>query len=297
MKWKECPGWGHKTLVMGILNATPDSFSGDGLISAHDTVQRALATARAQFEAGADILDVGGESTRPGADTVDAATEKARILPLIEEIRSAFPGILISADTYRADVAEAALNAGADIINDVWALRADPDMAPMLAGRNAGVVLMHNRSRPNDILSDGRLGTEYVGADYAHVVEDVSRALIQCVEEAVDAGIDRERIAVDPGIGFGKTVTQNLALLGHLRRLKSHVGLPVLIGPSRKSFVGRVLDTPVEDRLEGTAAAVASGVMNGADIVRVHDVREMVRVVRMIDAVKSAPADGKESPE
>ncbi|MGB0554469.1 MAG: dihydropteroate synthase [Alphaproteobacteria bacterium] len=297
MKWKEYPGWGRKTLVMGILNATPDSFSGDGLISEHTTLERALAAARSQCEAGADILDVGGESTRPGADTVDAATEKARILPLITEIRAAIPDILISADTYRADVAEAALDAGADIVNDVWALRADPDMAPMLAERNAAVVLMHNRSRPNDILSDGRLGTEYVGADYPHVIEDVSRALIQCVEEALDAGIDWGKIAVDPGIGFGKTVTQNLALLGHLRRLKSHVGLPVLIGPSRKSFVGRVLDTPVEDRLEGTAAAVASGVMNGADIVRVHDVREMARVVRMIDAVKSAPADGKESPE
>ena len=294
MKWKECPGWGRKTLVMGILNATPDSFSGDGLISAHDTVERALAVARAQCEAGADILDIGGESTRPGADAVDAATEKARILPLITEVRLAFPDILISADTYRADVAEAALDAGADIINDVWALRADPDMAPMLAERHAAVVLMHNRSRPNDILSDGRLGAEYVGANYAHVVEDVSRTLMEIVEEAVGFGIERGRIAVDPGIGFGKTVTQNLALLGHLRRLKAHVGLPVLIGPSRKSFIGRVLDTPVEDRLEGTAAVVAAGVMNGADIVRVHDVREMARVVRMIDAVKAAPADGKE---
>jgi dihydropteroate synthase len=297
MMWKECPGWGRKTLVMGILNATPDSFSGDGLISASDTVGRALAAAQAQCEAGANILDIGGESTRPGADTVDAATEKARILPLIEKIRSALPDILVSVDTYRADVAEAALDAGADIINDVWALRADPDMAPMLAERDAAVVLMHNRSRPNDILSNGRLGAEYAGADYAHVVEDVSRGLMESVEEAVNLGIEGGRIAVDPGIGFGKTLTQNLALLGHLRRLKAHVGLPVLIGPSRKSFIGRVLDTPVEDRLEGTAAAVASGVMNGADIVRVHDVREMSRIVRMIDAVKAAPADGKESPE
>jgi len=296
MKWEECPGWGRKTLVMGILNATPDSFSGDGLISAHDTLGRALAAARAQCEAGADILDIGGESTRPGADAVDAAAEKSRILPLIAEVRLAFPNILISADTYRADVAEAALDAGADIVNDVWALRADPDMAPMLAERNAAVVLMHNRSKPNDILLDGRLGGEYVGPKYSHVVEDVSRALMESVEEAMDFGIDRGRIAVDPGIGFGKTVTQNLALLGHLRRLKAHVGLPVLIGPSRKSFIGRVLDTPVEDRLEGTAAAVASGVLNGADIVRVHDVREMTRIVRMIDAVKAAPADGKDSP-
>lgn len=281
---------------MGILNATPDSFSGDGLVSAHDTIERALAMAKTQYEAGADILDIGGESTRPGSDAVDAATEKSRILPLISEIRSIFPDVLISADTYRADVAEAALDAGADIVNDVWALRADPDMGPMLAERDAAVVLMHNRSRPNDILSDGRLGAEYVGANYAHVVEDVSRTLMEIVEEAMGFGIERGRIAVDPGIGFGKTVTQNLALLGHLRRLKAHVGLPVLIGPSRKSFIGRVLDTPVEDRLEGTAATVASGVMNGADIVRVHDVREMVRVVRMIDAIKAAPADGQDSP-
>jgi dihydropteroate synthase len=297
MNWKECPGWGCKTLVMGILNVTPDSFSGDGLISARDTVGWALAAARAHCNAGADILDIGGESTRPGADTVPAATEKSRVLPLIKEIRSVLPDILISVDTYRANVAEAALDAGADIVNDVWALRADPDMAPMLAERDAAVVLMHNRSRPNDILSDGRLGAEYVGAEYTHVVEDVSRGLMESVEEAVDLGIERGRIAVDPGIGFGKTVTQNLALLGHLRHLKAHVGSPVLIGPSRKSFIGRVLDTPIEDRLEGTAAAVASGVMNGADIVRVHDVREMARIVRMIDAVKAAPADGKESPE
>ena len=273
---------GRRTLLMGVINVTPDSFSGDGLISVRDTVGWALAAARGHCEAGADILDIGGESTRPGADTVTAATEKSRVLPLIKEIRSALPDILISVDTYRANVAEAALDAGADIVNDVWALRADPDMAPMLAERDAAVVLMHNRSRPNDILSDGRLGAEYVGAEYAHVVEDVTRGLMESVEEAVDLGIERGRIAVDPGIGFGKTVTQNLALLGHLRHLKAHVGSPVLIGPSRKSFIGRVLDTPVEDRLEGTAAAVASGVMNGADIVRVHDVREMARIVRMM---------------
>lgn len=294
MKWKECSGWGCKTLVMGILNATPDSFSGDGLLSQKDSIERAVGAAVAQRDAGADILDIGGESTRPGGAPVDPGTEKERILPLISEIRAALPEILISVDTYRAEVAEAALDSGANIVNDVWAMRADPDMAPMLARREAAIVLMHNRSRPNDVLFHGRLGQEYEAAAYAHVVEEVSRSLLEIIEGAVAAGIDRDRIMVDPGIGFGKTVRQNLALLNHLQRVKSHVGVPVLVGPSRKSFIGRVLDAPVEDRLEGTAAVISTAIMGGADIVRVHDVREMARIAQMTDAVRQAPADGKE---
>lgn len=285
--------WNRRTYVMGILNTTPDSFSGDGTLSTGDTIERAVNLARSHIECGADILDIGGESTRPGSEPVTAEIERSRVLPVITEIKSLFPECIISVDTYRAEVAADALDCGAEIVNDVWALRADPEMAPMLAARDAPVILMHNRSRPNDVLSDVQIGSEYAGAAYEHVVDDVARELVAAVGTAVEAGIRREQIIVDPGIGFGKTVTENLALLNHLQRLKVRVDQPVLIGPSRKSFIGRVLDVAVEDRLEGTAAAVTAGIFQGADIVRVHDVQAMVRVARMSDGIKSAPADGK----
>ena len=291
--WKELLHDGARTMVMGIINATPDSFSGDGIYAESETVSAALALAEAQITAGADILDIGGESTRPGSDVIDAHTEKSRILPVIEEIKGRHPDVALSVDTYRAEVAAAALDRGADIINDVWAARADPDMASVMAERGVPVVLMHNRSRPNAILSEGRIGGEYIGAEYSHVVDDVIAELAQLVDELLAAKVARGQIALDPGIGFGKTVDQNLALLRHLDILKASLDLPFLIGTSRKSFIGRILDLPVEERLEGTAATVAAGILQGADIVRVHDVREMIRVVRVIDRLKMVLPNGE----
>ena len=291
--WQELLRDDARTMVMGIINATPDSFSGDGVYADSETVGAAVALAEAQIAAGADILDIGGESTRPGSDVIDAHTEKSRILPVIEEIKGRHPDVALSVDTYRAEVAAAALDRGADIINDVWAARADPDMASVMAERGVPVVLMHNQSRPNAVLSEGRIGGEYIGAAYSHVVDDVSAELAQLVDELLAAKVARDQIALDPGIGFGKTVDQNLALLRHLDILKARLDLPFLIGTSRKSFIGRILDLPVEERLEGTAATVAAGILQGADIVRVHDVREMVRVVRVIDRLKAVPSNGE----
>lgn len=283
--------WGQRTYVMGIINVTPDSFSGDGLIrseqiSMERVVEAAMAQARAFLEQGADILDIGGESTRPGSVPVDAETELSRVLPVIRKLRQETDAP-ISIDTYRASVARAALEAGADLVNDVWGLQMDPDMGMLVAQKGVPVILMHNRSKPKDAVQTERLGGHYVGVHYDDLLADVMREIEQLVENAVAAGIARERIIIDPGIGFGKTVEQNLRLLNHLDELRS-LGLPILVGPSRKSFIGHVLNLPPEDRLEGTAAAVAMGIVRGADIVRVHDVRAMVRVARMIDALLQA---------
>ena len=282
-----------KTLVMGIINATPDSFSGDGVYANSGTISAAVELAEAQLAAGADILDIGGESTRPGSDAVDANTEKLRILPVIKEIAGQHPDAVLSVDTYRAEVAAAALDCGAKLINDVWAAQADPEMAPLMAERGVPVILMHNRSRPNAVLSKERVGAEYIGAEYSHIVDDISAELSQVVDKLTDAKVSRRQIALDPGIGFGKSVDQNLALLKNLDVLKKRLNLPFVLGTSRKSFIGRILDLPIEERLEGTAATVAAGIMQGADIIRVHDVREMVRVARVIDRLKVVPPSGK----
>ena len=282
-----------KTLVMGIINATPDSFSGDGVYANSRNISAAVELAEAQLAAGADILDIGGESTRPGSDAVDANTEKLRILPVIKEIAGRHPDAVLSVDTYRAEVAAAALDCGANLINDVWAAQADPEMAPLMAERGVPVILMHNRSRPNAVLSKERVGAEYIGAKYSHIVDDISAKLSQVVDKLTDAKVSRRQIALDPGIGFGKSVDQNLALLKNLDVLKKRLNLPFVLGTSRKSFIGRILDLPIEERLEGTAATVAAGIMQGADIIRVHDVREMVRVARVIDQLKVVPPSGK----
>jgi len=282
-----------KTLVMGIINATPDSFSGDGVYANSGTISAAVELAEAQLAAGADILDIGGESTRPGSDAVDANTEKLRILPVIKEIAGQHPDAVLSVDTYRAEVAAAALDCGANLINDVWAAQADPEMAPLMAERGVPVILMHNRSRPNAVLSKERVGAEYIGAEYSHIVDDISAELSQVVDKLTDAKVSWRQIALDPGIGFGKSVDQNLALLKNLDVLKKRLNLPFVLGTSRKSFIGRILDLPIEERLEGTAATVAAGIMQGADIIRVHDVREMVRVARVIDRLKVVPPSGK----
>ncbi|MDZ7843686.1 MAG: dihydropteroate synthase [Anaerolineales bacterium] len=284
--------WGKRTYVMGILNITPDSFSGDGLAGdgreqvIDQVLEQALKQARGFVESGADILDVGGESTRPGAREVSADEEMDRVIPVIARLAGEVEA-LISIDTYKAAVAERALDAGADLINDVWGLRADPDLAGLIADRKVPVVIMHNRSNPQNARIKANLGGRYVGIEYQNLVEDVKQELLHSVQIARDAGIDREKIILDPGIGFGKTVSQNLELLNRLDEIRE-LGYPVLLGSSRKSFIGYTLDLPLEDRLEGTAATVAVGITRGADIVRVHDVREMVRVARMTDALVRA---------
>ena len=276
--------WGSRTYVMGILNVTPDSFSGDGLMTGQDALAASLEQARRFVEAGADILDIGGESTRPGAEPVAADVELERVMPVIEELVVQFPDMLLSIDTYKARVAEAALKAGAHIVNDVWGLRADPGLAGVVKAYDAPVILMHNRSNPKTAEIRDRLGGRYVGVEYDDLLEDVKRELLQSVEIAHEAGISDEQILLDPGIGFGKTVKQNLELLDRLGEIRA-LGYPVLLGPSRKSFIGYTLDLPPDQRVEGTAATVSIGIDRGADIVRVHDVTEMVRVARMTDAI------------
>ena len=292
MRLAERFDWGSRTYVMGILNVTPDSFSGDGLrVAADGALDRTMAQARDFVDAGANILDVGGESTRPGATPLSAEEEMERVLPVITSLTAAFPDLPISIDTFKSDVAAAALDAGAHIVNDVWGLRADPDMGRVAAERGAPVILMHNRSRPNDVIVD-RLGGSYLGASYDDLLADVARELEALADGALAAGVARDQIVLDPGIGFGKTIQQNMALINHIDRFKT-LGFPILSGPSRKSFIGRVLDLPPDQRVEGTAATVALSIVRGADIVRVHDTRAMVRVARMMDAMLRAdPAGG-----
>ena len=283
--------WRERTYVMGILNLTPDSFSGDGLFAPSPLTPLpegeglgVRGVARRFLAAGADILDVGGESTRPGSQPLDAREELQRVIPTIRAIAAEFPHALISIDTYKAVVAEAAFTAGAHILNDVWGLRADPHLAAVASRANAQVVLMHNRSTPANIEVRERLGNAYTGAEYQDLIADVKRELMDSVQIARSAGIPDERIILDPGIGFGKTVEQNLELINRLGEIRS-LGFPVLLGPSRKSFIGYTLDLPPGQRLEGTAAAVAVGITRGANIVRVHDVEFMLRVARMTDAI------------
>ena len=272
--------WGERTYVMGVVNVTPDSFSGDGL--GYD-IGAAVAQAERMIEDGADLIDVGGESTRPGSEPLDEDEELRRVIPVVEELHRR-GGMVVSIDTYKARVAEEALAAGASVVNDVWGLRMEPRLGEVAARHGVPLILMHNRSRPKNAVQTERLGGRYLGVQYADLMGDIVRELREGIDIALDAGVERENIIVDPGIGFGKTVDQNLQVLRELSELRV-LGRPILIGPSRKSFIGYTLDLPPDERVEGTAAAVAIGVANGADIVRVHDVREMVRVVRMADAV------------
>lgn len=278
--------WGLRTYVMGIINVTPDSFSGDGVaaIGDDDPIERAVTQAQLFIDEGADILDIGGESTRPGSRPVTAHEEKARIVPAIQAIRVALPNSVISVDTYRAEVAEAALDAGANWVNDVWGLRMDPSMAELIAERNCPIIIMHNRSKPKNAVQEERLGGRYMGIYYANLMVEIKTELSEQVDLAVAAGVRPEHIIIDPGIGFGKTVEQNLEVLDRMNELKV-LGFPLLSGPSRKSFIGYTLDSPPDQRLEGTAAAVAISIARGADIVRVHDVGPMVRIARMTDAI------------
>ncbi len=289
--------WGSRTYVMGILNLTPDSFSGDGLLmenagrSSHEgvsprreTIPRALKQAERFLAAGADFLDVGGESTRPGSEPVSSEDELSRVVPVVAALVQEYPQALISIDTYKANVAEAAIQAGAHLVNDVWGLRADPEMALLVARLKVPVILMHNRSKPANAQVQARLGGRYIGVEYQNLIEDIKRELMECVELARAAGVSDDRVILDPGVGFGKTVEQNLELIDRLDEIRA-LGFPLLLGPSRKSFIGYTLDLPPEERVEGTAAAVAIGVARGADIVRVHDVEAIARVARMTDAI------------
>lgn len=275
--------WGVRTYVMGIINATPDSFSGDGLLSAEETVARALAQAHQFFANGADILDIGGESTRPGSQPVTAEEETERVIPVITAIREELD-LPISIDTYRADVAQAALDVGADWVNDVWGLRMDPNMAYVVANAGCPVVIMHNRSKPKDVAQETRLGGRYVGVEYKNLIEDIKSELQQSIDLALAAGIQPEQIILDPGVGFGKTVEQNVQIIRQLDQIKA-MGYPVLLGTSRKSFIGYTLDLPPDERVEGTAVTITLGIERGADIVRVHDVKQMVRVAKMTDRI------------
>jgi len=275
--------WGVKTHVMGIINVTPDSFSGDGLFSHSEYISKIVRMGVDFVDAGADILDVGGESTRPGSEPISIEEELSRIIPAIEALAENVD-VPISVDTYKSSVARAGLEAGARWINDVWGLRMDPEMASIISGAGCPVVLMHNRSRPKDVNQEERLGARYTGVKYENLIEDIRSEIEELTSAAMSSGVQREQIVVDPGIGFGKTVAQNLRILDELDRIME-LGFPVLVGPSRKSFIGYSLNLPPDQRVEGTAAAVTIAIDRGADIIRVHDVESMVRVARMSDFI------------
>ena len=266
--------WGRQTYVMGIINVTPDSFSGDGIVeetlTPDEIVARAVELARHYVAEGAALIDVGGESTRPDFAPISVEEELARVMPVVKALHASLPGeVLISIDTYKAEVARQALDAGASMVNDIWALRRDPAMAALVSERAVPVILMANMR----------------GYQKHEIVSDVVRFLAQSIDLALSAGIAWERIIIDPGIGFGTTPQENLTLLSRLGELRA-LGRPVLLGTSRKSTIGLVLGgLPPSERVEGTAATVALGVAQGADIVRVHDVHEMVRIVKMCDAI------------
>ena len=280
--------WGSRTYVMGILNVTPDSFSGDGIIAKGDAINTAVEQARGFLASGADILDVGGESTRPGSAPVNADEEMERVIPIVQALKQNFPEALVSIDTYKALVAEEALKAGARIVNDVWGLRADDGLASVAAKYNVPVILMHNRSNPASVEVREKLGGAYIGSEYKNLIEDVKRELLECVALAKNAQIAESHIILDPGVGFGKTREHNLELIDRLDEIRK-LGYPVLLGTSRKSFIGFTLDLPADQRVEGTAATVAVGITRGADIIRVHDVKEMARVAKMTDAIVRKP--------
>ncbi len=272
--------WGQRTYVMGVVNVTPDSFSGDGVMD----VEQAVAQGKRLVEEGADILDVGGESTRPvyaariesrlvrvgtgqGATRVPVEEELRRVIPVIHQLAEEV-AVPLSVDTYKAEVARGALEAGAAMINDVWGLKVDPELAAVAAEHNVPLVLMHNQQ----------------GTEYEDVMSDIRASLESSVQWALDAGVRPQNIILDPGFGFGKKPVHNLEILRRLGEFKE-MGYPLLVGTSRKSTIGLVLGLPVQERLEGTAATVAIAIANGADMVRVHDVKAMARVAHMTDAI------------
>lgn len=265
--------WGERTFVVGIINVTPDSFSGDGLLAATSSrrlslVETAVETARWMIADGADMLDIGGESTRPGHEPVSSDEERRRVVPVITALRLALPDVPLSVDTTKAGVAEAALAAGADLINDVWGVDQDDALPRLAAAHRAPLVVMHNRAEPR----------------YAELLPEILGDLRAALDRALALGVRWENLIVDPGFGFGKTPEQNLELIRELPRLRE-LGRPILLGTSRKSTLGRVLDLGPDDRLEATLATTALAIAAGVDLVRVHDVRPNVRTARISDAI------------
>lgn len=256
---------GERTLIMGILNVTPDSFSDGGR---YNQVDHALQHAREMLLDGADIIDIGGESTRPGHKPVTEQEELARVIPIVERLHREMPQVPLSVDTYKAQVAEEALRAGAHVINDVWGFKAEPRMAQVAAEFGCPVILMHNRQ----------------DRAYGDLMNDVAADLLESVELARKAGVSDERIILDPGIGFAKNYEENLKVMANLDQL-TELGFPLLLGTSRKRFIRTALDLPVDEVIMGTAATVALGIAQGCQIVRVHDVKEMKETARMCDAM------------
>lgn len=267
---------GDRTLVMGILNVTPDSFSDGGR---YFEIEAALAHARRLVADGADIIDVGGESTRPGSESVGVEEELRRVLPVVKAIVEEFPRVPVSVDTYRSRVAEACLAAGASIVNDISGFQEEPEIAVVAARYGAGAVLMHRQGCPKEM---------QVNPHYEDVIPEIIDYLRTSVRIAEDAGCSLESLVIDPGIGFGKNFEHNLEVLRRLSELRA-LGLPILLGTSRKSFIGRILDLPPSERVEGTIATVVMAIAQGAvDIVRVHDVKEVARAIRVADTIARA---------
>ncbi|WBW95997.1 dihydropteroate synthase [Oceanirhabdus sp. W0125-5] len=255
---------GNETYIMGILNVTPDSFSDGGKFN---NIEAAVNHAKEMIEEGAHIIDIGGESTRPGSAKVQEQEEIERVIPIIEALAKEID-VPISIDTYKGKVAELAIQAGASLINDVWGFKKDPYIAEVAAKYQVPCCLMHNRNN----------------TEYNNLVEDVIKELNECIDIALEAGVKKENIILDPGIGFGKTVEQNLIVMKNLKRIRE-IGYPVLLGTSRKSMIGKTLDLPVEQRVEGTIATTVMGIMSGCEFIRVHDIKENLRAARMTDAI------------
>ncbi len=270
-----CQDPNRETLVMGILNVTPDSFSDGGLFyNTDEAVNHALQL----IENGIDIIDIGGESTRPGAKKISEEEEIQRIIPVVKQIRELSPEIIISIDTTKSMVAQKAIQSGANIINDISGFSYDNKMIDVVRESKVPVIIMHMQGDPSNMQNN---------PVYNNLIMDISSFFRSTIKLATDAGIKKKQIILDPGIGFGKTVGDNFQLINQLNEF-CKLGFPVMIGPSRKSFIGTTLNLPVDDRLEGTAAAVAVGVMNGARIVRVHDVKEIKRVVTIVEKIRTA---------
>ena len=255
---------GKETYIMGILNVTPDSFSDGGEFN---NIETAVKHAKEMVEEGAHIIDVGGESTRPGSAKVQEQEEIERVIPIIEALVKEID-VPISIDTYKGKVAELAIKAGASLINDVWGFKKDPYIAEVAAKYQVPCCLMHNRDNTN----------------YNELVEDIISELNECVDIALKAGVKKENIILDPGIGFGKTVEQNLIVMNNLKSIRK-IGYPVLLGTSRKSMIGKTLNLPVNQRVEGTIATTVMGIMSGCEFIRVHDIKENLRAARMTDAI------------
>ncbi|WP_288478463.1 dihydropteroate synthase [uncultured Clostridium sp.] len=254
----------ERTYVMGILNVTPDSFSDGGKFN---ELGKALKRVQEMIEEGADIIDIGGESTRPGFEVVEAEEEINRVVPVIKAIKEKFD-IPISIDTYKSETAKAAIEAGADIINDIWGFKKDKNMAKLCAEKNVPCILMHNRDN----------------AEYTDIMKDIKEDLIESINIALDAGVERENIILDPGIGFAKSLEENLKVMNNIEKIKE-LGFPILLGTSRKSMIGLTLNLPKDERLEGTLATTVLGITKGCEFIRVHDIKENKRVCVMTDSI------------